>query len=112
MKKFILELLKKAGIRALWTFLQAAIAMIVVGQKVEEVEWLAILSVGFVAALVSFMKSIVTGLPEAETDGTLLIDKSNSYVDLFRFDVENLSKIDAAKTIRLKVDPTAIIPRE
>lgn len=110
--KLTLELLKKAGIRALWTFLQTAIAMITIGSTVAEVAWLHILSVGFVAALVSFMKSIVTGLPEAGTDGTLSIDKHDPLSDVFHLDVENLANFNTKRVIHLTVDPNATLTRE
>lgn len=39
--------------------------------------------------------------------GTLLIDKSNPEKDLYRFDIDYLSKISKRKYILLKVDPNA-----
>lgn len=57
---FILSCLKRAG----WTFCESALAMIPVGVGIEEVGWLHVLSVSSVAAIISFVKSIVVGVPE------------------------------------------------
>lgn len=59
--------LKAAGIRALKTFCQVAVSMITVGQAVMEVNWLNVLSVSTVAAIVSIFTSLA-GLPEVESD--------------------------------------------
>lgn len=53
-----------AGKRALYTFAETAIGMITVGQAFTEVNWVHIISVSGVAAIVSFLKSIVVGMPE------------------------------------------------
>lgn len=58
-----MEWLKCAGIRAVKTFAQTFISMVVVGQAISDVNWQNVLSVSFVAALVSVMTS-VAGLPE------------------------------------------------
>ena len=60
-----IEWLKAAGIRALKTFAQTAISMLTVGQAVIEVNWMNVLSVSAVAALISILTSIA-GLPEVE----------------------------------------------
>ena len=56
---------KAAGIRALKTFCQTAVSMLTVGQAVLDVNWINVLSVSSVAALVSLLTSIA-GLPEVE----------------------------------------------
>jgi len=56
---------KAAGVRALKTFAQAMIGSIAVGAAIAEVQWGYILSVSFVAALLSLLTSIA-GLPEVE----------------------------------------------
>ena len=61
-KKFIAA----AGVRALRTFAQSFVSMIAVGAAVEEVEWLRALSVSAVAAILSILTSIATGLPEVD----------------------------------------------
>lgn len=56
---------KKAGIRALKTFCQTAIASIGVTALLEEVNWLAVLSASALAAILSLLTSLA-GLPEVD----------------------------------------------
>ena len=59
--------IKAAGIRAVKTFAQAAVSMLsgdMLG--IMEVDWLAVLSVSAMAAVVSLLTS-VAGLPELKT---------------------------------------------
>ncbi len=66
MKKF----LKAALIRACHTMAQTAVAMIGTTALLEEVNWLAVLSGTVLAGILSFLKSMVIGLPEVErSDG-------------------------------------------
>lgn len=53
--------------RAAWTAAETALALIPVGIGVEEVNWLHVVSVSVMAAILSALKSIATGLPEVET---------------------------------------------
>ena len=55
---------KAAGIRALKTFCQTAIAAIGTTALIEEVNWLVVGSASLLAAILSVLTSIVTGLPE------------------------------------------------
>lgn len=57
--------LKAAGIRAIKTFCQTAVSMLTVGQAVIDVNWVNVLSVSGVAAVISLLTS-VAGLPEVE----------------------------------------------
>ena len=59
---------KAAGIRSLRTFAQSMVSMIAVGAAISEVSWLRALSVSAVAALLSVLTSIATGLPEAQIE--------------------------------------------
>lgn len=61
------EWFKAAGIRALKTFAQTALSMLTIGQAVIDVNWVNVLSVSAVAALISVLTSIA-GLPEVEED--------------------------------------------
>lgn len=56
---------RAAGVRALKTFAQTAVAMITVGSAVTDVDWIAVLSVSATAAVASILTSI-GGLPEVE----------------------------------------------
>lgn len=57
---------KATGIRALRTFCQVAIATIGTTALFEEVNWLVVGSASFLAAILSVLTSIATGLPETE----------------------------------------------
>lgn len=57
---------KAALIRALRTFCQALIAYIGTAAVLSEVNWLQAGSAAILAALLSVLNSVATGLPEAE----------------------------------------------
>ena len=59
------EWMKCAGVRALKTFAQTFISMVVIGQTVSDVDWKKVLSVSLVASVISIMTS-VAGLPEVD----------------------------------------------
>ena len=59
-------------VRCAKTFCQTAISMLTVGQAVIDVNWVNVLSVSFVAAVISLLTS-VAGLPEV--DDTKVYDK-------------------------------------
>lgn len=56
---------KAAGIRAIKTFAQSFISMVTVGQAFVDINWIHILSVSGVAAVISIVTSLA-GLPEVE----------------------------------------------
>lgn len=60
MKEKLIAALKRAG----WTAAETALAMLPVGVGIEEVQWLHVLSVVALAAVLSLLKSIVAGMPE------------------------------------------------
>lgn len=68
MKKDWKKFLAAAGIRALRTFAQSFVGFVAVGAAISEVQWLRALSVSAVAAILSILTSIATGLPEVEGD--------------------------------------------
>ena len=59
---------KAAGIRALKTFAQTAIATIGVTAVLEQVNWIAVLSASALAAILSILTSLA-GLPEVPDEG-------------------------------------------
>ena len=63
-KKFLIA----AGIRALRTLAQTAIATIGTTALLEEVNWAVVASTSALAAILSILTSIVTGLPEVTPD--------------------------------------------
>lgn len=60
--------LKAAGIRAIKTVAQTAVATIGTGAIITEVNWLAVLSASVLAGLLSLLTS-VAGLPELKGGG-------------------------------------------
>ena len=58
------EFWKASGIRALKTFCQTAIAAIGTTALIEQVNWLVVGSASLLAAILSLLTSIATGLPE------------------------------------------------
>ena len=65
MKNFM----KAAIIRAVRTFAQAAVAAIGTSALLSDVDWLAVLSVAALSAILSVLTSVVTDLPEAPKGG-------------------------------------------
>lgn len=55
--------------RAAWTAAETALAMIPVGVGIEEVEWIHVLSVVALAAVLSLLKSVIAGMPEVQNNG-------------------------------------------
>jgi len=68
MDEYITQFAISAGKRALWTFAETAVGMITVGQAFTEVNWLHIISVAGVAAVVSLLKSVVISMPEMKEE--------------------------------------------
>lgn len=65
MKNKVIKWLKAAGVRAIKTVAQTAVAMIPVGVSVQEVGWTAVLGTSVLAGVVSLLTS-VAGLPEVK----------------------------------------------
>lgn len=63
MKQKFIRWIKAAGIRALKTTAQTAVAMIPVGINIAEVGWGAVIGTAVLAGIVSLLTS-VAGLPE------------------------------------------------
>lgn len=59
------EWLRAAAIRAVKTFCQTALSILTVGQAFIEVNWVNVISVSGVAAVISVLTS-VAGLPEVD----------------------------------------------
>jgi len=56
-----------AGIRAVKTAAQTALSLFTIGQLLDEVSWITILSASAVAAVYSILTSIA-GIPEVESE--------------------------------------------
>ncbi len=57
---------KAAGIRALKTFCQTAVAMIPAAVTITAVDWVTVLGTAALAGVCSILTSVATGLPEVE----------------------------------------------
>lgn len=68
-KEYWINWLKKAGIRAVKTVAQAAVAGIGTAAAMGQVEWLYVLSAAALAGVLSLLTS-VAGLPELKTETT------------------------------------------
>lgn len=64
-KKYWIKWIKAAGIRALKTVAQTAIATIGTTALLEEVNWWIVLSASLVAGIISLLTSLA-GIPEVE----------------------------------------------
>lgn len=60
---------KAALVRAVRTLCQTAIATIGTTAVLEEVNWIAVASASVLAAILSLLNSVATGLPEVEQHG-------------------------------------------
>lgn len=63
----MIKWVKAAGIRAIKTFAQTAVSLLTVGQAFIDVNWLNVLSISFVASIISIFTSLA-GLPEIEEE--------------------------------------------
>ena len=96
-----------AGIRAIKTAAQTALGMFVVGMALSEINWLHVVSCAAVAAIFSMLTSL-KGLPEVGTDGTLVVDLSESEHGVLKFnvdmDTDGLHALQTKDKVRLEVD--------
>ena len=70
---------KAAGIRALKTVCQTAIATIGTAIVVTDVHWMYVLSASALSGILSILTSIATGLPEVDLANTLYALDNDPY---------------------------------
>lgn len=68
MKENMKEFLKAAGIRAIRTIAQTAIATIGTAAVLSDVNWWIVGSASILAGILSILTSLATGLPEVQKD--------------------------------------------
>lgn len=71
---------RAASVRMIRTAAQTALSMITIGQAFTEINWLSVVSVSLTAAIVSMLTSIVSGLPEADTNSAFNDDEKGDDV--------------------------------
>lgn len=69
MKSFFKKWIKAAGVRAIKTVAQTAVATIGTSALLGDVNWIAVVSASVLAGVLSLLTS-VAGLPEVEDGGT------------------------------------------
>lgn len=100
-KESFIEFLSLALKRALWTFSEVALSMIVLGMPFSTIDWKGIFDVALTASIVSILKSIVVSMPEYKHDGELTISENACNV---RLGIDE-NTVNSKKSIRLKVVP-------
>ena len=110
MKRSGSDWIKAAFIRAFRTFMQTALSMLTVGAAISDVDWLKLLSISVIAAIISILTSFATGLPEATTDGDAILTTENeegSVVMGIKLDKQMsedyLNELKSRKTLTLRV---------
>lgn len=73
------EFMKMAGIRAIRTVAQTAIATIGSAAVIADVNWAVVLSASVLAGILSILTSIATGLPEVDAAAELTEDEAEDY---------------------------------
>lgn len=100
-KENLEEFLILAAKRALWTFSEVALSMIVLGMPFTTIDWKGIFDVAATATVISLLKSIVAGMPEFTHDGSVMINDTTCQVNLGIDEQAVKNK----KSIRLRVVP-------
>lgn len=95
-------------IRAVKTAAEVALGMLTIGKGLTDFDWVQILSVALVAGIYTVLSCIVFGVPEAESDGVLMVDsKGDKQRWLFSVSDTVIDDIVNKKSIRLTIDPNA-----
>lgn len=95
-------------VRAIKTAAEVALGMLTIGKGLTDFDWLQILSVSAVAGVYTILSCIVFGVPEAESDGVLMVDSQGEKQKwLFNVSDTVIDNITSKKSIRLTIDPNA-----
>ena len=91
------DFIKAASIRAIKTIAQTLLSSITVGQALSDINWVTIISISIVAGICSILTSIITGLPEIETNGELILEKNEEGIPQLRLNIDQMQ--DGMKVI-------------
>lgn len=80
MRKFFIKWIKAAGVRALKTVAQTAVATIGTSAIIADVQWQMVVSASLLAGVLSILTS-VAGLPEVKLDEIELSDEEVAEIE-------------------------------
>ena len=97
--------IKAAGVRAIKTLAQTAIATIGTSAAMGDVNWTMVLSASLLAAILSLLTS-VAGLPEVDkdSDGTIVVNSDDPVKDVYTLQYDgDINEIADKKSVTFTV---------
>jgi hypothetical protein len=97
--------IKAAGVRAIKTLAQTAIATIGTSAAIGDVNWTMVLSASLLAAILSLLTS-VAGLPEVDknSDGTIVVNSDDPTKDVYTLQYDgDINEIADKKSVTFTV---------
>lgn len=97
--------IKAAGVRAIKTLAQTAIATIGTSAAMGDVNWTMVLSASLLAAILSLLTS-VAGLPEVDkdSDGTIVVNSDDPTKDVYTLQYDgDINEIADKKSVTFTV---------
>ncbi len=97
--------IKAAGIRAIKTLAQTAVATIGTSAAMGDVNWMMVLSASLLAAILSLLTS-VAGLPEVDkdSDGTIVVNNDDPTKDVYTLEYNgDINEIAGKDSVTFKV---------
>lgn len=97
--------IKAAGVRAIKTLAQTAVATIGTSAAIGDVNWTMVLSASLLAAILSLLTS-VAGLPEVDkdSDGTIVVNSDDPTKDVYTLQYDgDINEIADKKSVTFTV---------